>query len=131
MTTDLYLAAYAVVLTWVMVFGAALLKAKAWTPAGMKVAFGNREEPGEPSPLAGRAERAGRNMLENLPLFLGLVMVAHLGGRAGDRVVLGAHVFFWARVAYWPIYLIGIPYVRTLAWYVSIIGLGIIFTALV
>jgi uncharacterized MAPEG superfamily protein len=131
MTTDLTLAAYAVALTWLMVMSAAMIKSRTWSFAGLKVAVGNREALDAPTGVAGRADRAGKNMVENLPLFLGLVMVAHLGGRDGDRVVLGAHVWFWARVAYWPVYLVGIPYVRTLIWNVSIVGLAIIFTALV
>lgn len=130
MTTDLTLAAYAVVLTWLMVFSAGAFRSNAWTPAGMKVVFGNRDEVAPPTGARARAVRAANNMLENLPLFLGLVMVAHLGGRTGDRVVLGAQLWFWARVAYWPIYVAGIPVVRTLVWYVSIVGLALIFTAL-
>jgi len=130
MTTDLYLAAYAIALTWVMVFSAAFWRSKAWSPSGMKVAFGNREDQPPPTGANARAIRAGNNMLENLPLFLGLVAIAHLGGRSGDRVVLGAQLWFWARVAYWPIYLAGIPVLRTVVWWVSIIGLGVIFTAL-
>ncbi len=102
MTVDLYLAAYAVAMTWVMVFSAGMLKSRAWTPAGMKIAFGNRDDVGEPSPLAARADRAAKNMLESLPLFLGLVAIAHLGGRTSDRVV----------------------------WWVSIAGLAVIFSAL-
>ena len=39
---------------------------------------------------------------------------------------LGAAVFFRARVAYIPIYLIGIAYLRTAIWLVSIVGLGMI-----
>jgi uncharacterized MAPEG superfamily protein len=130
-TTALYYLAYSAVLTWVMVFGAGLLRARAWTPAGMKVAFGNRHDVPEPSPVAARAERAGKNMLENLPLFIALVAAVHLGGRHGERVDLGAAIFFWARVAYWPIYLLGIPYVRTLVWYGSLAGLALIFSAIV
>ncbi len=130
MTIDLQLVAYAIVLTWIMVFSAGVLKARAWTPAGMKVALGNRHDVPPPPAFAERADRAGRNMLESLPLFIGLVAVAHLGGRHTDRVDLGAHLFFWARLAYWPIYVIGIPVVRTLVWYVAIAGLGLIFSAL-
>jgi uncharacterized MAPEG superfamily protein len=130
MTTDLYLAAFAVALTWVMVFSASFWRARAWSPAGMKLAFGNREEPPATTGAVGRAQRAANNMVENLPLFLGLVTIAHLGGRQGDRVVLGAQLWFWARVAYWPIYLAGIPVLRTAVWWVSIMGLGVIFTAL-
>lgn len=131
MTTDLYLAAYAVALTWVMVFSASFWRARAWTPAGMKVAFGNREGLEPPTGANGRAVRAASNMLENLPLFLGLVMVAHLGGKVTDRLILGAQLWFWARLAYWAIYLIGIPGVRTAVWWVSIAGLAVMFSAIV
>lgn len=130
MTLDLQLVSYAVALTFAMVFGASLIRVRPWSFGGMKVALGNRDAVPAAGELAGRAERAARNMVENLPLFIGLVAVAHLGGRHGDRVDLGAQLFFWARVAYWPIYLAGIPVVRTLVWYVSILGLAIIFSAL-
>src|SRR5687768_624993 len=126
MTVDLQLAAFAIVLTWVMVVSASMLKAR-----GMKVAFGNRADAPAGNPAwIDRADRAAKNMLENLPLFLGLVAIAHLGGRHSSRVELGAHLFFWARLVYWPVYLAGIPVVRTLIWLVSIAGLALIFTAL-
>jgi len=130
MTTDLTLLAYACVLTWVMVFSASVINARAWTPSGAKLALGNRAEMPQATGAIARAERAGRNTLESLPLFIGLVAAAHLGGRHGDRVDLGAQLFFWARVAYWPIYVAGVPYVRTAVWYVAVAGLGLIFTAL-
>jgi uncharacterized MAPEG superfamily protein len=131
MTLDLTLVAYACALTWVMVFSTAFIRARAWTPAGMAVAFGNRDRPPVAQPAwLERSERAAKNMLESLPLFIGLVAVAHLGGRTGPRVELGAQLFFWARAAYWPIYLAGIPVVRTMIWWVSIAGLAIIFSAL-
>ena len=131
MSIDLQLVAYACVLTWVMVFSASVIKNRAWSPAGLKFALGNRHEAvTSVPPWVERAERAGKNMLENLPLFIGLVAVAHLGGRNGERVELGAHLFFWARLAYWPIYVAGIPVVRTLVWYVAIGGLALIFSAL-
>jgi uncharacterized MAPEG superfamily protein len=43
---------------------------------------------------------------------------------------LGAELYFWARVAYLPIYIIGIPYVRTLVYAVSIWGLIKVLEAL-
>jgi uncharacterized MAPEG superfamily protein len=131
MTIDLQLVAFAIALTWVMIFSASVLRARAWTPAGLKLALGNRDNmPTQHPAWLDRADRAAKNMVENLPLFLGLVAVAHLGGRHSERVDLGAHLFFWARLAYWPIYLAGIPVVRTLVWYVSIAGLALIFSAL-
>jgi uncharacterized MAPEG superfamily protein len=45
--------------------------------------------------------------------------------------MLGAQLFFWARVAYALIYIAGIIWLRTLSWLVSVIGLVIIFAQLV
>ena len=39
---------------------------------------------------------------------------------------LGATIFFWARLVYWPVYLAGIVYLRTLIWFVSLFGLFLI-----
>ncbi|MEJ7600884.1 MAG: MAPEG family protein [Kofleriaceae bacterium] len=126
--TSLQLVAFATVLTWVMILTAGLARAHV---GGLKVAFGNRHEmPATQPAWIDRADRAAKNMLENLPLFIGLVAVTYLGNRQSARVDLGAHLFLWARLAYWPIYVAGIPVVRTFVWLVSIAGLALIFTAL-
>ncbi len=39
---------------------------------------------------------------------------------------MGAMIFFWARVAYAAIYIAGIAWLRTLAWFVSVIGMAMI-----
>ena len=78
------------------------------------------------------AARSGQRALVRgrMAVFIGLVACAHLGGRHSDRVDLGAQLFFWSRVAYWPIYVAGVPYVRTMVWYGAIAGLLLIFSAL-
>lgn len=124
MTPDVRLLAYAAVLCWVMIMSAAMLKTRGLVNAG-----GNRDDLPEPSALAGRADRAAKNMLENLVLFTALLVAARMGNGDQERIVLGARVFFWARVAYFPIYLAGIKYVRTVVWAVGIAGLGLIFSA--
>jgi uncharacterized MAPEG superfamily protein len=128
---SLQLLAYAAALTWVMIYTAATLRSRAWNPVGVKLAMGNREAMPEPSAVAARADRAAKNMIENLVLFVALIAAAHLGGRVTDRVTLGAHLFFWARVAYWPIYLAGVPYLRTLIWWVGVAGLALIFVSVI
>jgi uncharacterized MAPEG superfamily protein len=70
--------------------------------------------------LCGRATRALANFVENYGAFvamdLALIATGHTGG-------WGAVVWIVARIVYLPLYLIGIPVVRTLCWTVSIIGL--------
>lgn len=131
MTNMLALVAYMAIITWLTVLIASLLRARAWTSLGIRQAFGNREDMPDTSPVAGRAERAARNTLENFILFAALVLAAHAAGATGHRVELGAEIFFWARLAYIPIYIAGITYLRTVVWAISVVGLGMIASVLV
>ena len=54
------------------------------------------------------------------------VLIAAVAGKANATTALGALIFFWARLVYAVIYLIGIPWLRTLAWFVSVIGMAMI-----
>jgi len=128
-TTDGRLLIYSAFLSWLMLVVAALLRTRVLTAGGLKDAFGNRHDLPEPSPLSGRADRAARNMLESLLLFVTLVVAAHIASADQHRIDLGARVFFYARVAYFPVYLIGISHLRTAIWAVSLVGLGIIAAA--
>jgi uncharacterized MAPEG superfamily protein len=69
-------------------------------------------------------------MLENLPLFAALVLVAAVGGRANATTALGAEIFFFARLVHGVVYLAGIPFLRTIIWVVSMVGLVMIFLQL-
>lgn len=130
MGKDLYYLAASAILTLVMVLVASMLRARAWTPEGMAIAFGNRENLPPATPLAGRAERAARNMVDNMVLFAVVMLAAHIAAVLGPRVALGAQIFFWARLVYFPTYLAGITYLRTAVWLVSMVGLGIVVSAL-
>lgn len=52
------------------------------------------------------------------------------GIKTDSTTLMGAQLFFWARVAYALAYLAGIPWLRTGVWFVSVIGLALIFFAL-
>lgn len=97
----------------------------------LETLVGNRDYVPEPLGWVARAKRAQYNMLENLALFAPLILVAQIAGRTNETTALGAEIFFFARLVYVPVYLIGIPYLRTLIWVVSVIGLGLIFSQLV
>jgi uncharacterized MAPEG superfamily protein len=84
---------------------------------------GNRDNLPPFTGWAGRAQRAHRNMLENLVLFAALVFLVIASNKSNPMTVLGAELFFWGRLAYALIYLAGFPWVRTLAWFVSVAGL--------
>src|SRR5262245_678543 len=113
------------ILTFLMLVLGLVCRTRAWSPEGMMVAFGNREGVVEPVGFGGRVDRAARNQIEAMVMFLAVVLAAQLAGKA-PQAAMGATIFFWARVVYWPVYLAGIPFVRTLVWAVSIVGLVLI-----
>jgi uncharacterized MAPEG superfamily protein len=127
MTADLKILVWSVVLTFAQVVVAVLA---AQGQIGLATLAGNREGVVTLGGLAGRAQRAHRNMLESLPLFIALILVAQVAGKTNAMTLLGAQLFFWGRLAHWLIYLAGIPWLRTLAWVVSVVGLILIFQQL-
>jgi uncharacterized MAPEG superfamily protein len=97
---------------------------------GLPTLAGNREPMPEVTGWAGRARRSHFNMLESLVLFAIVVLVAVVAQRTNSVTAYGAQIFFWGRLVYAFIYLAGIPWVRTAAWGVSVIGLVMIFSQL-
>lgn len=73
-----------------------------------------------------RAKRATRNLLENLVMFVPVVLVAVHLGISNSATQYGAIVFVASRVAYAFIYWAGIPNIRTLAWLGGLIGIDMI-----
>ena len=128
MQAELMLLVWAVVLTFVQMLVAV---SGATLQVGLPALAANREGLAPCTGWAGRAQRAHHNMLENLVLFAALVLVAVLAQRTNSTTLAGAQVFFWARVAYAVIYVIGIPWLRTLSWLASVVGLILIFLQLV
>jgi len=90
---------------------------------GFVWASGPRDEPGAPlGKIGGRLERAFRNFLETFVFFVAAVLMVEVLGRHSSTSALGAQIFFWARVAYVPAYAAGIPFLRTLLWSASVVG---------
>ena len=91
---------------------------------GLKWNASNRD--GELKALTGAAARAARanaNFLETFPFFAAAVLAVVLTKTNTAHTAFGAALYFWARLAYLPIYIIGIPYLRTVVWAVSFWGL--------
>jgi uncharacterized MAPEG superfamily protein len=131
MNTDLGWLSASVILTWVMLLAASMLRARPWAPGGLGLAFGNRDSLPEPIPMAGRADRAAKNMLENLLLFAVLLLAAHAAGKGAEpRLAAAAQLFFWSRLVYAPLYWFGIAYVRTLAWAGGIVAMAMVLALL-
>ena len=128
MTPELFYLLWSVALTVVLVLVATL---GATQQLGLPTLAGNRENLPEMTGWAGRAERAHRNMLESLVLFAILVLAARALNISNGMTVLGAQLFFWGRVAHAALYIAGIPWLRTAAWLLSVVGLVLIFLQLI
>jgi len=123
MTPDLKYLLFSTILAFVQVLVAAALANKA---VGLPALAGNREGLGELPGAAGRARRAHLNMIENMVLFTALVLIAAVAGKANATTAMGAMIFFWARLAHAVIYVAGLPWLRTVAWAVSVVGMVMI-----
>jgi uncharacterized MAPEG superfamily protein len=120
MTTDLWMLVATGV--WSALIPLIYLIGRSQVPGGVVWAFGNRETGLAVAPWVARAIRAHGNLTENLTLFAILVLVAHVAGKANDATALGAILFFCGRVAHTLIYIAGVLYLRTVAFFVAIAG---------
>ena len=71
----------------------------------------------------GRATRALGNYVENYGPFIVLALALIATGQGGGLGAWGATIWILARIIYLPIYLMGVIYVRTALWAISVIGL--------
>ncbi len=126
MTPDLKWLLYSVALALAMELVGSALRVRIWTPKGLMLALGNRDDLPPASALAGRADRASRNMLVSLLLFAAVLLAAHAAGKTGERIDNAAALFFWSRLAYAPLYWLGITYLRTAAWAAGIVGIAMV-----
>lgn len=127
MTTELTYLSATLLLALVQIF----LPAGARTSEfGLKWNAGPRDKtPSSEKPLTGRLERAQSNLFETLPLFIGAVLIAHVAGANGAMTMWGSALYFWGRVVFVPLYAVGIPFIRSLVWLVSLAGLVMVLAA--
>lgn len=87
---------------------------------------GPRDEPRQPAGMiAGRAARASANFRETYPAFVALALSLVITGDPAGYGLAGAWLWFVARLVYLPLYLAGVPYIRSLVWTVALLGLAI------
>ena len=129
MTALLELTVYFTVWTLIVVLVGAAIRNQEWTKEGRDIGLGNRDNLKEATPMGGRAERAAKNSIEAAVFFVPLALIAN-GAGLDAEVMLGAQVAFWARIAYVPIYIAGIKYLRSLVWIIGVIGYGMMVAAM-
>jgi len=124
MTTDLRYLAYT-----------AMLTAALWIPYvvaqvmtnGFLAAPNYVDPTPRPVPLWGkRADRTYLNAVEVFAPFAALVIVAQIAGKANAMTAFWTISFFWLRLAHAVVYLLGVPYVRTVIFtlgFVCVVGI--------
>lgn len=124
MTDELTVLAWGCVLAFVHIFAAVRVKTRQY---GTKWNMGARDEAlPPPDPIVGRLARAQANFFETFPIFAAaalIVAVAHLGDR---WTAAGAWIWLAARVVYLPLYGMGVPVVRTIAFLVSVAAIALV-----
>ena len=124
MTTELSVLAWGCVLALLHVFLAVHFKTRQY---GAKWNMGARDgELPPPQPIVGRLNRAQANFYETFPLYAAAALIvtyAHLNTR---WTAIGALVWLGARAFYLPLYALGVPYLRSAAWVVSLVGIAMV-----
>jgi uncharacterized MAPEG superfamily protein len=128
MRIELYLLGATLILALVQILLAAHLRTRQY---GIDWNAGPRDEKmPQLKPLAGRMLRAQHNLFETLPLFIAAVLGAAVAGRLGLLTSIGAHLYFFGRLIYIPLYAAGIKFVRSLVWVAATGGLILVIAGL-
>jgi len=125
-------------LLWIIV-GLAMYLAMIYLPAllfirteGVTTHAGSRDDLPDGGKYVGRARRALANTQENMPIFLTLgVLALVVDGADMARAIFGAQLFVFGRIAYTSLYLISIPWTRSAAYGVGLVGCVLMALALI
>ena len=118
----------------ILAFGALLLVIHIFTATRFKTAqygrkwnVGARDEILPPQSLVtGRSVRAQANFEETFPIAIVALLGVVLANRTTELTALGGWIWLGARVVYLPLYLAGIPVIRTIVYCISMVGLGMV-----
>lgn len=129
MTTDLKFLSYTAMLTaalWIPYVICQVMTNGFLTPS-------NYVDPTpRPLPLWGkRADRTYLNAIEVFAPFAALIIIAHVTGKANSMTAFWAAWFFWMRLAHAAVYLLAVPYVRTLVFTLSFVAIIGVFWELI
>lgn len=121
MPIELKILAWGCVLALVHIFAAVRVKTRQY---GSTWNMGARDEAlPPPQPIVGRLARAQANFFETFPIAAAAILIDAAAGLFDRGTALGAILWLGARIVYLPLYAVGVPVVRTVAFMVSIVGL--------
>jgi uncharacterized MAPEG superfamily protein len=127
MSLELTMLVWSIALTFVQMVIAASAAA---LQIGVPRKTGNGDDAGEVTGWVARARRAHLDMLANMVLFAPLILITEVAARDNRMTEIGAQMFFWTRLAYATVYIVGVPRLRTAVWSASAVALVLIFLQL-
>lgn len=98
---------------------------------GLATAAGNQHDIDPWDGANDRLNRALRNLLEAIAIFAPFAIAVFLLGVSNETSALGAKIFLSARIVHAVVYTAGIPWIRTGAWFVGVIGILMVASPLV
>ena len=83
------------------------------------------------SPMTNRLFRAQANFFETFPLFAAVILITATAQLYSTFSHWGAIFYVAARTIYFPLYAFGVPYLRTIVWIISLIGILLVLCPLI
>jgi uncharacterized MAPEG superfamily protein len=123
MTWELY-ALLAAVLLGLVHLSAASFSFKA--QVGNRYTVGARDEGLQPTGIAARLYRANANFLETFPYFAACILIVRVTDVSGSLSQIGCGLYLGGRLAFLPLYAMGIPWIRTFSWNIATLGLVLV-----
>jgi uncharacterized MAPEG superfamily protein len=121
MTPELTVLAWGCVLGLVHIFVAVRFKTRQY---GTKWNMGARDEAlPEPQPIVGRLARAQANFFETFPIYAAAALIVSAALLNDRWTAIGAWLWLGARIVYLPLYALGVPVLRTIAFLASVAGI--------
>lgn len=87
----------------------------------------SRDEPRGVNKMTGRLNRALDNSIVAMALFAPAILLLVVLERTSPISLLAAQVFLLARIIYLPVYALGVPAIRTLAWLAGFAATAVLY----
>lgn len=86
-----------------------------------------RDEHRDVGRMTARIKRALDNSIVAMTLFAPAVLLLEVQGRTDDTSLVATQVFLLARIIYLPVYALGVPAIRTLAWLAGFAATAVLY----
>ncbi|KAJ02784.1 MAPEG family protein [Sulfitobacter mediterraneus] len=86
-----------------------------------------RDEPREVGRMTARMNRALNNSITAMALFAPAILLLVVQDKTTPTTLLVAQLFLVARIIYLPVYALGVPAIRTLAWLVGFAATAVLY----